>query len=238
MGVVYQAVHEALRKPVAIKLLTTSGRLDREAIGRFEREAIAAANLRHPNIAEASDFGRLPDGALYLVMEFIDGKTARTLLQASPAGLPPERVARILSQVAAALARAHAQDVVHRDLKPENIIVFDRDDERDAVKVIDFGIARIRSALLGAGGKSITVTGAVFGTPEYMAPEQVMGQVADARADQYSFGVTAFELLTGRCPYTENDDVSRLLMKHISAPIPSTRDAAPHLPPAVNDVVA
>lgn len=237
MGTVYLAVHEKLRKQVAIKVLDVRTGNDKEIEARFRREAIASANLRHPNIAEATDFGRLPDGSLYLVMEYIEGKTAKALLKASPAGLPALRVLRILRQVAAALARAHAQDVVHRDLKPENIIVFDREDERDAVKVIDFGIAKIRSAVLGAEGKSITVAGAVFGTPAYMAPEQVRGQIADARADQYAFGVTAFELLTGRVPYADAD-VSRLLMKHISAPIPSVRESAPHLPPAANEVFA
>jgi serine/threonine-protein kinase len=237
MGTVYLAVHEKLRKDVALKLLDVRAGSDKEAVARFEREAIASANLRHPNIAQASDFGRLPDGSLYLVMEYIDGKTAQALLDASPGGLPPGRVLRILRQVADALALAHAQHVVHRDLKPANLIVFDRGDERDVVKVIDFGIARIRSAVLGEGARSITVAGAVFGTPEYMAPEQVMGQTADARADQYAFGVTAFELLTGRVPYTETD-VQRLLMKHISAPIPSARESAPHLPPTTNDVFA
>ena len=122
MGVVYLAVHEALRKQVAMKLLATSGRIDREAVARFEREAIAAANLKHPNIAEATDFGRLPDGALYLVMEYVEGTTLRKVLR-DKGKLAPERALGILQQVAAALATAHASEVVHRDLKPENVIV-------------------------------------------------------------------------------------------------------------------
>src|SRR5689334_6343224 len=122
MGVAYHAVHEALRKPVAIKVLATTGRIDREAVGRFEREAIAAANLRHPNIAEATDFGKLPDGGLYLVMEFVEGTTLRKVIR-EQGRLPPERALAILQQVAAALKAAHARDVVHRDLKPENVIV-------------------------------------------------------------------------------------------------------------------
>jgi serine/threonine protein kinase len=228
MGTVYQAVHEALRKPVALKVLSGRGSSDKAMVARFEREAITAANVRHPNIAEATDFGRLPDGSFFLVMEYVEGGTLRALLRASPAGLPPARALPILRQVASALARAHAVDIVHRDLKPENVIVFDRRDAKDVVKVIDFGIARIRDAF-GVGHTALTSAGAVFGTPEYMAPEQVLGKPVDARADQYAFGVMAFELLTGRVPFT-GEEMAQILMKHVNAPVPSARDSAPHLP--------
>ena len=239
MGVVYLAVHEALRKQVAMKLLATSGRIDREAVARFEREAIAAANLKHPNIAEATDFGRLPDGALYLVMEYVEGTTLRKVLR-DKGKLAPERALGILQQVAAALATAHASEVVHRDLKPENVIVRSvagaTGAAADHVKVIDFGIAKIRNATFGGGATGLTKAGTVFGTPEYMAPEQVMGQVADARADQYALGVLAFELLTGKAPF-KSDDVGQLMMMHVGAPVPSTRDRVPSLAPEVDAVV-
>jgi hypothetical protein len=233
MGTVYLATHEALRKPVALKVLSGRGSADKETVARFEREAVAAANLRHPNIAEATDFGRLPDGAFYLAMEYVEGKTLRALLAASPAGLAPARAIAILRQIAAALARAHAADVVHRDLKPENVIVFDGPAAKDSVKVIDFGIARIQSATFGGPGAALTLAGAVFGTPEYMAPEQVLGQPVDARADQYAFGVTAFELLTGRVPFT-GEEMGQILMKHVNAPIPRASDTARHLPGAAS----
>jgi serine/threonine protein kinase len=235
MGVVYQAVHEALRKPVAIKLLAPAGRIDKEAIARFEREAIAAANLRHTNIAEATDFGRLPDGALYLVMEYVEGTTLRRLLR-EHGKLAPERALGILQQVAAALATAHARDVVHRDLKPENVIVVSVPGAADVVKVIDFGIAKIRNATFGAGSAALTKAGTVFGTPEYMAPEQVMGQAADARADQYALGVLAFELFTGKPPFAA-DDMGQLMMMHVGAPIPSSRERTPALPAAADAVL-
>jgi serine/threonine protein kinase len=235
MGVVYQAVHEALRKPVALKLLASSGRIDREAVARFEREAIAAANLRHPNIAEATDFGRLPDGALYLIMEYVEGTTLRRLLR-EQGKLPPERALTILEQVASALSTAHASDVVHRDLKPENIIVTNAHGRADFVKVIDFGIARIRSATFGGGATGLTKAGTVFGTPEYMAPEQVMGQPVDARADQYALGVLAFEVFTGKAPF-KADDIGQLMMMHVGAPIPSTRERTPGLPIAADAVI-
>ena len=239
MGVVYLAVHEALRKQVALKVLRVTGRLDREAIARFEREAIAAANLKHPNIAEAMDFGQLPDGGFYLVMEHVEGTTLRQLV-ADQGKLAPERALAILQQVASALETAHARDVVHRDLKPENVIVTSvpessRSRATEVVKVIDFGIAKLRSATFGGGGTGLTSAGTVFGTPEYMSPEQVMGQEVDARADQYALGVLAFELLTGKAPY-KADDVGRLMMMHVGAPVPSTRELTPTLPPEVDAV--
>ncbi|MBK8253015.1 MAG: protein kinase [Polyangiaceae bacterium] len=235
MGVVYEALHEALRKPVALKLLTSSGRIDREAVARFEREAIAAANLRHPNIAEATDFGRLPDGALYLVMEYVEGTTLRRVLR-NDGRLAPDRAFAILEQVGAALSTAHARDVVHRDLKPENIIITQAQGRSDYVKVIDFGIARIRNATFGGGATGLTKAGTVFGTPEYMAPEQVMGQAVDARCDQYALGVLAFELLTGKPPFSA-DDIGQLMMKHVGAPVPSARTSTPALLPATDAVV-
>jgi serine/threonine-protein kinase len=238
-GLVYLAVHEGLRKQVALKVLGTTGRLDREAIARFEREAIAAGNLKHPNIAEATDFGQLPGGGLYLVMEYVEGTTLRGLL-AEQGKLAPERALAILQQVAAALSTAHALDVIHRDLKPDNVVVArvpasSRGGTTDIVKVIDFGIAKMRSATFGGGGTGLTTAGTVFGTPEYMSPEQVMGQGVDARADQYALGVLAFELLTGRPPY-KADDVGQLMMMHVGAPVPSTREQTPELPPEVDSV--
>lgn len=240
MGVVYLAVHEALHKQVALKILKATGKIEREAIGRFEREAIAAANLKHPNIAEATDFGQLPGGGLYLVMEYVEGTTLKRLL-AEQGKLAPERALAILQQVGSALATAHARDVVHRDLKPENVIVVSvpasiTSRATDVVKVIDFGIAKLRSATFGGGGTGLTSVGTVFGTPEYMSPEQVMGQAADGRADQYALGVLAFELFTGKPPY-KSDDVGRLMMMHVGAPVPSTRELTPGLPPELDTVM-
>jgi serine/threonine-protein kinase len=240
MGLVYHAVHEALRKPVALKVLGTAGRNDREAMARFEREAIAAANLKHPNIAEAADFGQLPNGGLYIVMEYVEGTTLRRLV-AEQGKLAPDRALAILQQVAAALATAHARDVVHRDLKPDNVIVTRPPESigqaAEVVKVIDFGVAKLRSATFGGGGTGLTGVGTVFGTPTYMSPEQVMGQVVDSRADQYALGVLAFELLTGKPPY-HADDVGQLMMMHVGAPVPSTCEQAPGLPTTVDAVTA
>jgi len=236
MGTVYRGVHEALRKPVAIKFLQQKIHGNREMVVRFEREAVTAANLRHPNIAEAMDYGSLPDGTLYLVMELVEGVPLRNLI-APGQGLPVERVLRVLSQVVAALDLAHSMGIVHRDLKPENILLFDRGPERDIVKIIDFGIARINSATFNTGPTALTAAGAIFGTPQYMAPEQVMGQPVDGRADQYAVGIIAFEMLTGSPPFT-GENFAELVMKHVGAPAPRSVESAPHVPATMDAAIA
>jgi serine/threonine-protein kinase len=242
MGLVYAAVHEALHKPVALKVLSATGKIDPETVARFEREAITTANLKHPNIAEATDFGRLPDGRLFLVMEYVEGTTLRHVL-ADEGKLAPPRALSILQQIGEALSTAHARDVIHRDLKPENVIVSRMTASganaatTEVAKVIDFGIAKLRNAAFGQGKTGLTRAGTVLGTPEYMAPEQVMGQPVDARADQYALAVLAFELLTGKPPY-KSDDVNQLLMMHVGAPVPSTREHTPGLPAEVDVVTA
>ena len=239
VGSVYRGVHETLRKPVAVKLLGRAARADREMVRRFEREAVAAANLKHPNIAEATDSGQMPDGTLFLVMEYVQGRSLRAILT-QDGRLPPARALHILRQIGSAAVFAHGLEVVHRDLKPDNVVLFDRGDERDLVKVIDFGIARMRSAF-GGGPSGLTQIGSVVGTAEYMAPEQAMGQAVDGRADQYSLGVIAFELLTGQPPYVA-DDVASLVYMHVGAPIPRVTERAPDLAaitgPALDDVIA
>jgi len=235
MGMVYRGVHEALRKPVAIKFLQQKINSNREMVARFEREAVTAANLRHPNIAEAIDYGSLPDGTLYLVMELVEGLPLRKLIVPGQ-GLPVDRALRILEQIATALDLAHSMGIVHRDLKPENILIFDRGSEHDIVKIIDFGIARITSEMFKSGPTALTAAGSVFGTPQYMAPEQVMGQPVDGRADQYAIGVITFEMLTGSQPFTAAN-YGDLVMQHVGAPPPRVIERAPHVPAAIDAVV-
>ncbi len=236
MGTVYRGVHEALRRPVAIKFLQQKIHNNKEMVARFEREAVTAANLRHPNIADAIDYGTLPDGTLFLVMELVDGMPLRKLIVPGQ-GLPAERALRILEQMAAALDLAHSMGIVHRDLKPENVLVFDRGSERDVVKIIDFGIARINSATFNTNPTALTQAGAIFGTPQYMAPEQVMGQPVDGKADQYAVGVIAFEMLTGTQPFT-GDNFAELVMKHVGAPAPLSSERAGNVPPAMDAAIA
>jgi Protein kinase domain len=178
----------------------------------------------------------LPDGTLYLVMELVEGLPLRKVINPNH-GMPVERVLRILEQIASALDLAHSMGIVHRDLKPENILVFDRGNDRDVVKIIDFGIARINSATFEASPQPLTQAGAIFGTPQYMAPEQVMGQPVDGRADQYAVGIIAFEMLTGTQPFT-GDNFAELVMKHVGAPAPLSSERAGNVPPAVDATIS
>jgi eukaryotic-like serine/threonine-protein kinase len=205
MGVVYAAEHVLMRKEVALKVLHAEMCSMPEVVARFEREAIAAAHIEHPNVAGATDFGRLPDGSCYLVLELLRGTSLRDEIGKGP--IPLARAAGILRGIAAGVAAAHAAGVVHRDLKPENVMLVERDGQADFVKVLDFGIAKLDPTVASApqsAAKTLTRIGAIFGTPEYMAPEQAVGDAVDARADLYALGVVFLEMLTGKCPFQGN----------------------------------
>jgi len=205
MGVVYAAEHVLMRKEVALKVLHAEMCTMPEVVARFEREAIAAAHIDHPNVAGATDFGRLPDGACYLVLELLRGTSLRDEISKGP--IPLGRALRILRGIASGVSAAHAKGIVHRDLKPENVMLVDRDGDPDFVKVLDFGIAKVDNSVAAApeaGSKVLTRVGSVFGTPEYMAPEQAVGDTVDARADLYAIGVVFLEMLTGKCPFNGN----------------------------------
>lgn len=238
MGAVYEGEHVGLRKRVAVKFLHAELSRIPDVVARFEREAIAAANLDHPNVVAAHDFGKTADGQFYLVLDFVEGGSLRDLLDTEKR-LPPARALHIARHIAAALHRAHSVGIVHRDLKPENVVLVEREGDRDFAKVIDFGIAKIAPGKLGEKGSALTQAGMVFGTPEYMAPEQALGAKIDHRADLYSFGVMVFEMLVGQRPFTD-DDVMTLLGKHMTAPPPLASTLVPPgtLPPSVDSVLA
>ncbi len=227
MGAVYRAEHIHMRKPVALKVLHREMTLLPEMVARFEREAIAAARIEHPNVATATDFGRLQDGSCYLVLEFVQGQSLRQVLT-SEGRLSLSRALRITSHIAAALVAAHAAGIIHRDLKPENVMLPENGADRDFAKVLDFGIAKVQAADLG-GQPALTRVGAVFGTPEYMSPEQALGQVVDVRSDLYSLGIMLYEMLEGATPFA-CDEVVKVLTRHMSeAPAPLSVS----VPPAV-----
>ena len=202
MGSVYRVEDVNTREPRALKVLHSSMSTLREAVVRFEREAIAAGKIKHPNVAAATDFGRLPNGSFFLLLEFVAGRSLRSQLDHGP--LDPRRAVRIMQGVVAGVAAAHASGIVHRDLKPENIMLVDQDGDPDFVKVLDFGIAKVAdvtSAGHGNVAQTLTKAGTVIGTPDYMSPEQALGRAVDERSDLYSIGVVLYELLTGSAPF-------------------------------------
>ncbi len=225
MGAVYRAEHVHMRKSVALKVLHREMTALDEVVARFEREAIAAGRIEHPNVVQARDFGRLPDGAFYLVLEYVEGRVLDRVLRDEGETFSVERVLNITGQIAEALQAAHEKKIVHRDLKPDNVILVERGDEPEVVKVLDFGIAKI-SVHERHTDQPITQAGTVFGTPEYMSPEQAAGQAVDHRGDLYSLGLLMYRMLAGNPPFTSTD-VQAVLMMQITQPPPEIDRALP-----------
>ncbi|MCA9658358.1 MAG: serine/threonine protein kinase, partial [Myxococcales bacterium] len=190
MGAVFVAEHLSLRKQVALKVIRPEYAGIPEIAARFTREAMATAKLDHPHVASALDYGMLPDGAAYLVIQLVRGKPLRSLLDERSLAWPI--ACDIVGQIADALAGAHAEGIVHRDLKPDNVLLELRDDGRYLAKVVDFGIARVATDAASHGpvaGEGLTRMGMVMGTPGYMSPEQALGEQIDHRTDLYAVGV-------------------------------------------------
>ena len=221
MGKVYKATQLALDKPVVLKVLRKALLADERTVARFSREAKAASRLNHPNSISVMDFGQAEDGALYIAMEYVQGKDLHSILSREWP-LPEARVVRIVAQVLSALSDAHGASVIHRDLKPENIMVEQRRGEADFVKVLDFGIAKIQDST-GEEGPALTRAGFVCGTPEYMSPEQARGAHIDHRSDLYAVGVILYQLCTGVLPF-ESDSAVGFATKHLTEqPIPPSK---------------
>ncbi|MBP9084632.1 MAG: protein kinase [Kofleriaceae bacterium] len=223
MGVVFAAKHVIIERPLAIKVLRREVMRDTGTIKRFEQEAQAASRIGHPNIVDVTDFGTTPDGMTYSVMEYINGDTlARVNRQMAPLALP--RIFRIAAQLARALGAAHDKGIVHRDLKPDNVFLVDRDGRADFVKIVDFGIAKMQPLDGNAGGARLTKVGSVFGTPEYMAPEQAAGRSdTDGRVDIYALGIIMYEMVTGKLPHKGDSTVRTIAMQMLDAPVPPTQ---------------
>ncbi len=242
MGRVYAAEHILMRKRVAVKILHRELTRMPDVVSRFEREAMAAANIEHPNVATATDFGHLPDGSLFLVLEYVQGSGLRSEIERSP--MPIERALHIARQIVSALGAAHARGIVHRDLKPENVMLVDRGPENDFVKVLDFGIAKVPIQEISERGsvrpgQVITKVGMVFGTPEYMAPEQALGQDVDGRSDLYGVGIMLFEMLSQVRPFVAPTAVA-LLARQLQNQCPKVAERNPlvDVPPEVDALLA
>ncbi|HUJ61667.1 MAG TPA: serine/threonine-protein kinase [Kofleriaceae bacterium] len=213
MGVVFAARHDVIERPLAIKVLKREASRDTATVRRFMQEARAASRIGHPHIVDVTDFGTTDDGMTYSVMEYVDGTTlAKTIKHAAP--LPPERVVRIAMQIARALGAAHDKGIVHRDLKPENVFLTEREGRPDFVKIVDFGIAKVQPAEGTAAGPKLTRAGSVFGTPEYMAPEQAAGRPdTDRRVDIYALGTIMYEMLVGLVPHRGGNMIRTIAMQ-------------------------
>jgi serine/threonine-protein kinase len=217
MGTVYAARHAIIDKRVAIKVLRKEAAADESSAQRFIIEAKAASKIGHQNIVDITDFGVLPAGNAYFVMEFLDGPTLGKLVHEHK-HIPAARAVAICMQVARGLAAAHAKSIIHRDLKPENIFALEKDGTPDFVKIVDFGIAKDVKA-----GKRLTAVGMVLGTPEYMSPEQATGAETDHRVDQYALGCILYEMLTGDVPF-KGENAPKTLTKHVfDAVVPPTK---------------
>ena len=235
MGAVYRAERVPVGKQVAIKFLHASVAMEPEFQIRFERETRVMSKLAHPNCVSVVDFG-VWDQAPYLVMELVNGTTLRALLDDGP--LAPVRALGLMRQIASGLAYAHSQDLVHRDVKPANIMISDEIGTGEHVRILDFGLARLRTGATTAG-RDATLHNVVVGTPNYMAPEQTVGGGAiDARTDIYAAGVVLFEMVTGERPFIA-EETMQLLGMHRAAKIPRLAERAPdiEMPDGLQEII-
>lgn len=229
MGTIYEAVHVHLPKRFALKVMLPEVAADQVSFERFRREAVATSSLGNPHIAEVVDFNLLPDGSPYMVMEYLEGEDLATRL-ASKGRLDPGQVSSLIANVASALTSAHAKAIFHRDIKPPNIFLARRPDGGEVVKLLDFGAAKSKRA------HDLTAKGMVMGTPWYMSPEQARGHELDARSDEFSLAVVAYEALCGRLPF-DDPDPTQVLFRIVDDPPVPLSTYNPNLPEDVGRVI-
>ncbi len=242
MGAVYEALQEPIGRRVAVKILHPKYASEPSIAVRFLNEARAVNLVDHPGVVQISDYGQLPDGTAYLVMEFLKGETLSQRMK-KPGGLGLPDIVRMARQIASALTAAHEKNIFHRDLKPDNVMLVPDPDAdmpgRERIKLLDFGIAKVAQADAEAKAgeqQPKTATDVVMGTPRYMAPEQCRGGVAiDGKADVYSLGVMLYEMLGGRPPFTGAS--GEVLAMHIYETPPPLRQLAPHVPEELTTLI-
>ncbi|HUS29804.1 MAG TPA: serine/threonine-protein kinase, partial [Kofleriaceae bacterium] len=220
MGVVYKARQMSIDRVIALKMLNQQMAGDQQWVQRFYNEAKACSRLQHPNTIRMFDFGQTQDGRLFMTMEFLDGMSLRDALDRGP--IAPQRVIKVLIQCCASLAEAHSIGIIHRDIKPDNVFLLNMAGSPDFVKLLDFSVAKLLE-----GDRMKTQAGVVFGTPQYMSPEQGRGLPLDARSDLYALGILAFEMLTGNVPYNDDNPMTVIQM-HLHGQVPPMPDAVPY----------
>jgi len=218
MGAVYQAEHALIEKKIALKILFQDLTRRPDLIARFLQEAKSASRIGHENVIDITDFGQSPEGLVFIAMEYLDGQDLGKALKAGGA-MGWDRARPILMQITKGLRAAHGNGIIHRDMKPENVYLIQREGRPDFVKVLDFGIAKIINAEEG-GGPALTQTGMIFGTPEYMSPEQAQGSPPDHRVDVYAVGCIMYQMLTGHVPFTAENFMGILTKHLLEVPVP------------------
>ncbi|WP_394843357.1 protein kinase [Pendulispora brunnea] len=234
MGRVYRAFQRGIDRDVAVKILHRELSANPQLVARFHREAKVASRLQHPNVVHVHLAGQLPDGALYIVMEYLDGMSLQSALTAAGGSMPLPRALHIALQLCDAVGEAHAQGVVHRDLKPENVMLVRRGEDADYVKVLDFGIAR-----LSWGEQSMaTAAGLIFGTARYISPEGAQGESVGPPGDVYAIATLLYQMLTGRTPFEGEQAVGILIQQiHDTPPPLKSFPEAAAVPDALAEIV-
>ena len=231
MGAVYKASQPAMNRMVGVKILHPKLANRQDLVSRFRREARAMSHLTHPNTVKVFLYGELDDGSLYIIMEFLEGKNLnQTVRGEGPFAI--QRALPIIIQVCGALEEAHRAGIIHRDLKPENIFLCQSGGLKDFPKVLDFGLAKVTEREMRPGSVILTQEGMVFGTPEFMSPEQAQGKTLTPASDQYSLAVILYEVLTGKLPFEAKSAMDYLSLHVTGKPIPiSQRVAGKTFPP-------
>jgi serine/threonine protein kinase len=219
MGAVYKALQSDMNRMVGVKILHPKLANRKDLVSRFRREARAMSQLTHPNTVKVFLYGELDDGSLYIIMEFLEGKNLNQTVR-SEGPFPIERALPILMQACGALDEAHKAGIIHRDLKPENIFLVQSDALRDYPKLLDFGLAKVGERQMRPGSIMLTQEGMVFGTPEFMSPEQAQGKPLTPASDVYSLAVILYEVLTGKLPFDAKSAMDFIQLHVVGKPIP------------------